>query len=263
MGVHAMTHIKDFVAVGIAVTIVAVVVLAATPADAESNVDERRIGDELVQSERDEQEALFNYHFRNLNLVYETEFAKLKTSASLDRRSIPYSAAIHPMRSGGLSAARSSRGTVLGKYDLAFHEGRSLAESYERRRRLRTEVRRAGLFRRGRSATYFDAEHWEGYCSGFAASTIRHPEPVRPVDAGTVGGRAGVVFQPSDIKALLSAIYNRTRSDSFLFLAPPTARDGGPNMGTFHLTLANYIGQAGHAVAIDRVKGREAWNNPI
>jgi hypothetical protein len=52
-------------------------------------------------------------------------------------------------------------------------------------------------------------EGWEGYCSGFTASTIRHPEPVSPVDAGQVGGVPGVVFQPSDIKALLSCIYSR------------------------------------------------------
>jgi hypothetical protein len=34
-------------------------------------------------------------------------------------------------------------------------------------------------------------------------------------------------------------------------------------MGTFHLTLANYIGQAGYPVGIDRAKGQVSWNNPI
>jgi hypothetical protein len=34
-------------------------------------------------------------------------------------------------------------------------------------------------------------------------------------------------------------------------------------MGTFHLALANYIGQAGHPVGIDRTKGEAPWNNPI
>ena len=33
--------------------------------------------------------------------------------------------------------------------------------------------------------------------------------------------------------------------------------------GTFHLALANYIGQAGHPIGIDRTKGQAAWNNPI
>lgn len=254
-----MTYHRDFVSIGMLMA----VVLAATPLHAESNVSKRMIQGELAPSERDEQESLFNDYFRDQNLVYETEFAKLKASAKVDGWRIPYSAAIYPERSGGLAAARSSTGTVLGKYDLAFNDGRNLAESYDRRRKLRTGVRRRGLFGRTQIYTYYNADPWEGYCSGFTASTIRHPEPVRPVDAGTVGGRPGVVFQPAEIKTLLSAAYNRTRWDSFLFAAPPSARDGGPNMGTFHLALANYIGQAGHPVGIDRTKGREAWNNPI
>jgi hypothetical protein len=108
-----------------------------------------------------------------------------------------------------------------------------------------------------------NVEPWEGYCSGFTASTIKHPEPVRSVKAKDVGGDSGTVFQPADIKALLTCIYNRTTPDSYLYLAPPSARDGGPNMGTFHLALANYIGQAGHPVGMDRTKGQVAWNNPI
>jgi hypothetical protein len=259
VGEHAMMRNRKFMPVGMLLA----VVLAATELDAESNVTRRIVGGEPVPSERDLQESAFNYYFRDRNLVYETEFAKLETSAAVDKWRIPYSAAIYPERSGGLATARSTTGTVLGKYDLAFNDGRSLAESYDRRRKLRTGVKRAGLFGRTQTYTYYDAEHWEGYCSGFTASAIRHPEPVRPVDAGTVGGRSGVVFQPAEIKALLSAAYNRTRKDSYLFVAPASARDGGPNMGTFHLALANYIGQAGHPVGIDRTKGREAWNNPV
>lgn len=254
-----MTHHRGFVSV----RMLAALVLAATQLHAESNVSQRMIQGAPAPSERDEQESLFNDCFRDRKLAYQTKFAELKTSAKVDGWRIPYSAAIYPERSGGLAAARSSTGTVLGKYDLAFNGGQRLAESYDRRRKLRTGVRRAGLFGRPQTHTYYDAAAWEGYCSGFTAATIRHPEPMRPVDAGTVGGRPGVVFQPAEIKTLLSAAYNRTRRDSFLVVAPPSARDGGPNMGTFHLALANYIGQAGHPVGIDRTKGREAWNNPL
>jgi hypothetical protein len=259
LGGHTMTRSRDFVLVVFLVALV----LAAVRASAESNVTSRMIQGEPAPSERDEQEALFNYHFRDQDLKYQTEFAKLATSAKVDGWRIPYSTPIYPERSGGLAAARSTTGTVLGKYDLAFNGGQSLAESYDRRRKQRTEVRRVGLFGRQRPHTYYDAESWEGYCSGFTASTIRHPEPVLPVDAGSVGGRAGVVFQPSEIKTLLCAAYNRTRPDSYLFVAPASARDGGPNMGTFHLALANYIGQAAHPIGIDRTKGRVAWNNPV
>jgi hypothetical protein len=34
-------------------------------------------------------------------------------------------------------------------------------------------------------------------------------------------------------------------------------------MGTFHLALANYIGNAGHPVGFDRTRGRAPWNNPV
>ena len=254
-----MTQTRELVSVLIA----AAIFVAAASLYGESNVHRRIIEGEEQPSERDEQESLFNHYFQHRGLAYETEFANLKTSASVEKWRIPYSASIHPERSGGLSAARTSSGTVLGKYDLAFNEGRDLAYQYDRRRKLRTGVRRVGLFGRTQTYTYSTAESWEGYCSGFTASAIMHPEPVRPVDSGKVGGRSGVVFQPSDIKALLSAAYNRTRKDSYLFVAPPTARDGGPNMGTFHLALANYIGQAGHPVGIDRTKGYVSWNNPI
>lgn len=232
---------------------------------AESNIEKRVIRGETVQSERDEQETLFNYHFRDRNLKYETTLAELKESASVPNWRIPYSADIHPQAWGGLgdisSRGRSLRyggSSALSVYDRAFNGGQGLANSYEVQRVLGTE---SALFvgRRLRR----NNEGWEGYCSGFTASTIRHPEPMKPVDAGDVGGTPGVVFQPSDIKALLSCIYNRTTDESYLYLAPPSAKDGGPNMGTFHLALANYIGRAGHPIGIDRTKGQAAWNNPI
>ncbi len=254
-----MRHCRNWLSIGIGMA----ALLAAASVQAESNIRPRLVRGEPAASERDEQESLFNHYFQEQKLVYETEFARLKTAAKVDAWRIPYSAAIYPERAGGLAAARSSTGTVLGKYDQAFHAGQSLAESYDRRRKSRTEVRRGGLFGRSRARTYSDTEAWEGYCSGFTASTIRHPEPFRAVDAAAVGGRPGVVFQPADIKTLLSAIYNRTRQDSYLYVAPASSSSGGPNMGTFHLALTNYIGQAGYPIGIDRTKGREAWNNPI
>ena len=250
----------------------------AAGAQVDSNVRPREFEGQVVQSERDEQEALFNYYFRNRDLTYETVLENLQTEASVPSWRIPYSAAIHPQTAGGLSDVRAAQpvglfarrragGAVsagstgsspLVVYDRAFNGGRNLANSYEINRimgghRAMFPARRMRIM----------SEGWEGYCSGFTASTIRHPEPIRSVDAGTVGGTPGVILRPSDIKALLSCIYNRTTSDSFLFVAPPSARDSGPNMGTFHLALTNYIGQAGYPVGIDRAKGQVAWNNPV
>jgi hypothetical protein len=228
---------------------------------AESNVEKRVIREKNVDSERSEQESLFNYYFRKHNLKYETKLSKLKSSASVPEWRIPYSADIHPQVAGGMAnigRGGQSGGSALRVYDQAFNGGRSLADAYEVRRLLGGD---RAVFPRLRMRR--NNEGWEGYCSGLTAATIRHPEPIKPVDAGTVGGTPGVVFQPSDIKALLSCVYNRTTDDSYLYLAPPSAKDGGPNMGTFHLTLANYIGQAGHPVGIDRTKGTAPWNNPI
>jgi len=248
----------------------------AAPPRTESNVHQREVNGQLVQSERDEQEALFNYYFRGRSLKYETKLADLKTEAKVPEWRIPYAAAIHPESRGGLSSRRGDDGRILqigrqrpeagpargisplSLYDQAFNGGEDLANSYERRRIMGTD---RALFPALRMR--LASESWEGYCSGFTASTIRHPEPLNPVDAGRVDGTEGVVFQPSDIKALLTCIYNRTIDDSYLYLAPPSAKDDGPNMGTFHLALTNYIGQAGHPVGIDRTKGQTSWNNPI
>jgi len=242
-----------------------------------SIMHQRVVDGQVVQSERDEQEAIFNYYLSNRSLTYETRLASLKTEASVPDWRIPYSAAIHPEGAGGLSDVTGGRAAIrepyrgrriasgmaggssaLSLYDLAFNGGENLANSYEIRRIMGTD---RALFPRLRMR--IASERWEGYCSGFTASTIRHPEPVRPVDAGQIGGTPGVVFQPADIKALLTCIYNRTTDDSYLYLAPPSGPGGGPNMGTFHLALANYIGQASHPVGIDRTRGEESWNNPI
>jgi len=252
--------------------------VGAASVQTDSNVRPREAQGAVVQSERDEQQALFNYYFRDRNLQYETKLSALKTEGSVPSWRIPYSADIHPETAGGMSDASVARpvglfarrrpgapatrgGTgsgALNVYDRAFNDGQGLANAFEAQRIMGTP---RALFpaRRMRSSS----ESWEGYCSGFTASTIKHPEPVKSVDAGLVGGTPGVIVRPADIKALLSCIYNRTTDDSFLFLAPPTARDGGPNMGTFHLTLANYVGQAGYPVGMDRTKGQVAWNNPV
>ncbi len=264
----------------------------------ESNMQKRDFDGREVQSERDEQVALFNWYFREQNISYTTKFSDMKTEASVAKWRIPYSAAIHPQTQGGLSSGagarvgpfgRSIEGNAgkgaLSRYDAAFNGGQQVdpeegltlrerrirardrdavdrsgsANTYERRRVMGGTDR--ALFARARMRR--ENEGWEGYCSGFTSSSIRHPEPIRAVDAGTVGGRAGVVFQPEDIKALLTCIYNRTTDDSYLVLAPDSAQDGGPNMGTFHLSLTNYIGRGGMPIGIDRTKGRTSWNNPI
>ena len=84
----------------------------AQPTRTQSIVVKREIGGQTVQSERDEQEALFNYYFRDRKLKYKTELANLKSEATVPAWRIPYSAEIHPESRGGLSniAAAPRRG---------------------------------------------------------------------------------------------------------------------------------------------------------
>ncbi len=116
----------------------------------DSNVAPRTVRGEVVQSERDEQEALFNYYFRQRNLEYETRLSELPREASVPSWRTPYSAAIHPQASGGLSSAGSARpialfrarrtgtqpggSSVLVNYDRAFNGGSNWADSWEARR---------------------------------------------------------------------------------------------------------------------------------
>ena len=50
---------------------------ADAPASTDSNVEKREVRGESVQSERDEQEALFHYYFRQRTLKYETRLKEL------------------------------------------------------------------------------------------------------------------------------------------------------------------------------------------
>ena len=129
----------------------------AASLQADSNIRPREANGQTVQSERDEQQALFNYYFRDRNLQYETELSKLKTEGSVPSWRIPYSAAIHPETAGGMSDARvaptiglfarrqgltASRGGTgsgaLSVYDRAFNGGQGLANSYEAKRIMGT-----------------------------------------------------------------------------------------------------------------------------
>ncbi len=163
----------------------------------DSNVRPREARGTTVDSERDEQESLFNYYFREQGYKYQTVLAKLETEASVPAWRIPYSAAIHPESGGGMSDVRSARpaglfarrgrsaasgSSALSLYDRAFNGGEGSANSYEIQRIMGTT---RALFPGLRMRQ--NTESWEGYCSGFTASTIKHPEPVRAVDAGDVG----------------------------------------------------------------------------
>ena len=161
---------------------------------------------------------------------------------------VPYSGHDYPDRSGGTIGA-------MLKYDRAFNRA-PMATEYERRdvsahRNGRDDrpVRR-GLF--GRVIERHDpVPGWYGHCNGWTAASIRHAEPQKSVV------RNGVVFTPSDIKAMLAEIYMYSSTE---FLG---GMDDAINPATLHLTLGNWLGNGAYPVGMEAALGEVVINYPI
>lgn len=179
------------------------------------------------------------------------KFEDLPTEASVAEARIPYSGYIYPDTYGGTVSA-------LRKYDRAYNQNILRATGFEQRdtrmteRTTRTVTRRAGLFglqTRTEVVTVNAVPHWYGHCNGWSAAAIRHAEPRKSVE------RNGVVFTPSDIKALLAEIYlyNDIEMLDRKFINP----------GTLHAVIANWVGRGLHPIAMEADPGKEKWNYPI
>jgi hypothetical protein len=169
----------------------------------------------------------------------------------------PYSGHWYPEANGGTNARATVGGAALDKYDKAFYQGN--------RRAALWEARNHG----------FSDTQWAGHCNGFSAASARHKEP----QAAVV--RAGVRFEPNDIKALLAEIY---MSANYFFLGGqrcenPTLRGPNPdtdraayntmgdcedvNPGTFHVSIANWIGKLSKPLIFDEARFNQVWNYPL
>ena len=227
--------------------------------------DANASGSEIKPEERDYQNQVFNTWWGG-DLV--RKLADLPTEAKVPDYRIPYSGYIYPDSGGGTDVRHGGGLSALGKYDVAFHEGRGLAVAHERMdvgahrntlfsdqglfgsRRVRLEQlsRPPGLFERLRARRTVG---WYGHCNGWTAASIRHAEPQKSVT------RNGVRFKPAHIKALLAEIYMYTETE-FLGGIDPVI-----NPGTLHITLANWIGRGDHPVGMDDTVGKVVWNYPI
>ncbi|GMF47442.1 unnamed protein product [Phytophthora fragariaefolia] len=114
---------------------------------------------------------------------------------------------------------------------------------------------------------------WFGICHAWAPAAILEPEPNCAVEHN------GVTFQPMDIKALLSEIYDganiatvftgarfygpdkKDETDEYGRYTDSSRRDIGP--GFLHVALANIIGRFGNSVVMDVTAGAEVWNQPV
>lgn len=176
------------------------------------------------------------------------KFEDLPTEGGVLEHRIPYSGHDYPDQAGGTM-------TAMRKYDLAFHEGQSLATAFEQRDTTAiTEptIERRGLFKLRRMQVE-RTPGWHGHCNGWTAAAIRHAEPRSSVRRG------GVLFSPADIKALLAEAYMYNAAE---FLGGDE-EDDAINPGTLHVILTNWIGRQKHPVAMDSMLGREVWNYPV
>ncbi|KAG1698786.1 hypothetical protein DVH05_014740 [Phytophthora capsici] len=114
---------------------------------------------------------------------------------------------------------------------------------------------------------------WYGICHAWAPAALLEPEPNCAVDYN------GVTFQPMDIKALVSEIYDGAnlatvftgarfygsdsddKTDEYGRYTDSSRRDLGP--GFMHVALANIIGRFNTSVVMDVTAGAEVWNQPI
>lgn len=112
-------------------------------------------------------------------------------------------------------------------------------------------------------------ESWWGICHAWAPAAILEDEPLKAVE------RNGVVFEVSDIKALLIQQYDRTESymiggrceerelirDDDGRITNDDCRD--LNAGTFHVILANFLGKNKRPMVIERTTNYQVWNQPL
>ncbi|RLN26350.1 hypothetical protein BBO99_00004919 [Phytophthora kernoviae] len=114
---------------------------------------------------------------------------------------------------------------------------------------------------------------WYGICHAWSPAALLEPEPNCAVEYN------GVTFQPMDIKALLSEVYDGANigtvftgvrfygpdsdatTDQYGRYTNASRRDLGP--GFMHAALANIIGRFNASVVMDVKADAEVWNQPI
>ncbi|CAI5738422.1 unnamed protein product [Hyaloperonospora brassicae] len=114
---------------------------------------------------------------------------------------------------------------------------------------------------------------WYGICHAWAPASLLEPEPNCAVEYN------GVTFQPMDIKALITEVYDGAKVATVFtgarFFNPASAatfdtygrftdasrRDLGP--GFMHVALANILGRFNASVVLDVSAGPEVWNQPV
>lgn len=114
---------------------------------------------------------------------------------------------------------------------------------------------------------------WYGICHAWSPAAILEPEPSCAIEYN------GVTFQPMDIKALLSEIYDganvgtvftgarfygsdsTAETDQYGRYTDASRRDLGP--GFMHIAIANLLSRFSKSFVLDVEGGSQVWNQPI
>lgn len=223
------------------------------------------------------------------NSFLERRFDKLKMAAAVSRDKLPWSDSYWPNYRGGLAWRWNSSSPADFKSYALPNKDQVTRMSLRQRLELSPAEKYDILtgnwtfplvdYERKRNNT--SDEKWRGLCNGWAAAAAHFREP-RPVIVRSVEG-IEIPFGASDIKALL-AIYMAQFADGGVRLVgarcntqaksdwEKTGDTGFPraltecqdvNPGSFHIVLANYVGEWNQSLVGDLVNGAEVWNYPI
>ncbi|KAG7385573.1 hypothetical protein PHYBOEH_008987 [Phytophthora boehmeriae] len=114
---------------------------------------------------------------------------------------------------------------------------------------------------------------WFGLCHAWSPAALLEPEPKCAVQ------KNGVMFQPMDIKALLTQVYDganistvftgaryygsddNPQTDQYGRFTDGSRRDLGP--GFLHVALTNILGRFNSSVVMDVTGSSEVWNQPV
>lgn len=212
-------------------------------------------GSRILADATDEVKNTAAFYKASWDQEFAIKFSELPLSG--EATATPYSGHWYPEVVGGTNIRNDAGGSALEKYDRAFYQG----------------VNRAALWEANNHAA--SDTQWAGHCNGLSAAAARHGEPTRPVV------RNGIRFEAYDIKALLAEIY---MGGNYFFLGGmrcQSVNDQAPNPdldrefyhimgecedvnpGTFHVSLANWVGKLGKSLVFDLSRNNQVWNYPL
>ncbi len=120
-------------------------------------------------------------------------------------------------------------------------------------------------------------ENWMGICDGWAPAAFMEQRPIKKVTVPAADGQTQLEFYPSDIRALASLLWAKTRFESRYLgsrcndrvvrryrdgrAVDPACDDVNP--GAWHIALVSQLGAQKKPMLIDSTFDFEIWNQPV